>query len=207
MHTKQLFASICYILLCSLKRHDETGENGNHAIFDNSFCVSVHASSIATALMAYDANITIENVKGESKTMPLTEFFLDPKEDISRECKLMPGELITQINIPPTSASTKSFYSKEGMRESYDWSTADVAVVVEMKGSVCSNARIILGAAAPIPYRALKAEQVLNGKSVTKDLAKQVADAAMDDAKPLSRNSYKVPLFKSIIQQAIMVLS
>jgi xanthine dehydrogenase YagS FAD-binding subunit len=181
----------------------KNGENENHAILNNGTCVSVHASSVSTALMAFDAVVMIINGKNEMKEVPIEEFFVGPGEDASTETILKDDEIITGITLPAQGSNSKSYYIKQGPRKSYDWSIADVAVVLKMNGSRCEDARLVLGAAAPTPLRSRAAERVLNGKNINGEVAQRAAIAALERARPLSKNGYKIPLFESIIKQAI----
>ncbi|RKN82374.1 FAD binding domain-containing protein [Ulvibacterium marinum] len=188
-------------------RHSETGENENHAILDNGTCVSVHASSIATALMAFNASVVIANAEGKQKTVQMDDFFVSAGEDIAMENILQAKEIITEIILPPPSKNTKSAYIKQVARESYDWSLADVAVVMEVSGNTCKSASIVLGAAAPVPYRSVEAQQAIESKTINSDNATAAAKAAMTKARPLSKNDYKVPLFVSTIKQTILEIA
>ena len=185
-------------------RHSETGENENHAIIDNGSCVSVHASSIATALMAFNASVVIVGADGKKKEVKMDEFFVPASKDISMETVLGPKELITEILLPAPSKNTRSAYIKQAARESYDWSQGDVAVVMEVSGNKCKSASIVLGAAAPVPYRSEEAQAALENQEINEPNAVAAAEQAMSVARPLSKNGYKVPLFKSIIKQAIL---
>lgn len=188
-------------------RHSETGENESHAIIDNGSCVSVHASSIATALMAFNASVVIVNAEGEKKKVLMDDFFVSAAEDISMETILKAQEIITEIILPVPAKNTKSAYIKQVARESYDWSLADVAVVFEVSKDSCKSASIVLGAAAPVPYRSMEAQEAIEDKIINVDSALAAAEAAMSKARPLSKNGYKVPLFVSTIKQAILELS
>ena len=185
-------------------RHAETGENENHAIIDNGSCVSVHASSIATALMAFKAEVVIGGADGKTKTVSMDEFFVPASEDIAMETILKPKEIIIEVIVPTPSKNTKSYYIKQVARESYDWSLGDVAVVMETSGDKCKTASIVLGAAAPTPYRSVQAEEAMTKNEINQANAAAAAEAAMSVARPLSKNGYKVPLFKSIIKEAIV---
>lgn len=180
------------------------GENENHAILRNGTCISVHASSISTALMAYNASVQIVNQENESRIIPIEEFFVSPGDDASRENVLEAGEIITEVILPSSPKGTKSYYIKEGPRKSYDWSIADVAVVLAMNGSTCDKASIVLGSAAPVPIRSTYAERVLNGNRINERIAQSAAEASMSRARPLSKNGYKIPLFKAILKEAIL---
>ena len=188
-------------------RHSETGENENHAIIDNGSCVSLHASSISTALMAFNASVVIVNSKGEKKKVLMDDFFVSAGQDIAMETILQAKEIITEIVLPAPSKNTKSYYIKQVARESYDWSLGDVAVVIETSGDTCKSASIVLGAAAPVPYRSVQAQQAMEKKTINNTNAMAAAEAAMSVARPLSKNGYKVPLFKSIISEAILKIT
>ena len=185
-------------------RSRRTGENENHAIIDNGSCVSIHASSIATALMAFNAELVIQNVKGEEKMVPMDEFFVSPSQDNAMETILQAGEMITKVKLPAPNDYTKSFYIKQVARESYDWSLADVAVVMEVSGNTCKKASIVLGAAAPVPYRSVQAQQAIENKAINESNALAAAEAAMSIARPLTKNGYKIPLFVATIRDTIL---
>jgi len=188
-------------------RHSETGENENHAIIDNGSCVSVHASSIATALMAFNASVIIVNEEGKKKEVHMDDFFVTAGKDIAMENVLQAKEIITEITLPAPSKNTKSAYIKQVARESYDWSLGDVAVVLEVSGDTCRSASIVLGAAAPVPYRSMEAQQAIEKKTINGENALAAAEAAMSKARPLAKNGYKVPLFITTIKQAILEIS
>jgi xanthine dehydrogenase YagS FAD-binding subunit len=157
--------------------------------------------------MAFKASVVIVGSDGKTKEVAMDDFFVSAANDIAMETILKPKELITAIILPPTTKNTKSFYVKQVARESYDWSLGDVAVVMETSGDTCRSASIVLGAAAPVPYRSLQAEQAIEKKAINQENALTAAKAAMSVARPLSKNGYKVPLFESIIKQAILEIA
>jgi len=64
--------------------------------------------------------------------------------------------------------------------------------------------RLALGAVASKPIRAGKAETLLVGRPIDRDAAKEAAEQAVADAKPLSMNAYKVEIAKALVQRAIL---
>lgn len=180
------------------------GENEYHAILENNSCISVHASSVATALMAFDARVEITGAKRRKREVLMDKFFVLPEEDLSRETILEPKELITAVIIPPATTNTRSYYINQGARKSHDWPLADVAVVMELSGATCKSAIIVLGAAAPVPLKSEFAAQALIGKAINEESAAAASEAAMKGASPLAKNDYKIPLFKAIIKRAIL---
>lgn len=182
------------------------GENQYHAIFDNQLCAIVHPSALAVPLVAMGARVVLTNAKG-TREIELEHFFLRPETEIMRESVIAPGELITEIRVPTARAGTRSAYIKQGEKESFDWPIADVAVVLTLKGNVCLKASIVLGAAAPVPWRASKAEAALTGKVINEASARAAARGAMEGATPLAQNGYKLPIFETIVRRAILKAS
>lgn len=180
------------------------GENEYHSVMNNGTCASVYASSVATALMAFGAVVEIADENGESKNIPIEEFFVTPYEDIRKENVLKAGEIITAVVLPAVSDKVRSYYIKQGARQSYDWALADVAVVMEMAGKKCKDAKVVLGAASPVPVRAKGAESVLMENGVLESSALAAAESSMEKATPLEKNGYKVTIFKTILQRAIL---
>ena len=73
-----------------------------------------------------------------------------------------------------------------------------------MNGTTVRGARIVMGAVAPIPWRVQNAERALVGKAVTEQTAMAAADAAIQGAKPMTQNAYKVQIARTAVKRAIM---
>jgi xanthine dehydrogenase YagS FAD-binding subunit len=179
------------------------GENQYHAIFDNQLCAIVHPSALAVPLMAMNASVILTSQKG-TREVELERFFVTPEKDIMRENVIGPDELITEVRVPPLEARTRSAYIKQGEKESFDWPVADAAVVLQMKGNVCAKASIVLGAAAPVPWRAVRAESSLAGKVINEQSAREAARLSLEGATPLAQNGYKLPVFETIVRRTIL---
>jgi xanthine dehydrogenase YagS FAD-binding subunit len=175
----------------------QAGENEYHAIFDNQMCAIVHPSAVAVALVALGATLDLTGKRGK-RQVQIEEFFVRPEEDVHRENRIAPDELLTDITIPKPANGSRSAYMKLGEKESFDWPIAEVAVVLGAKPAV------VLGAAAPIPWRAAAAERLLAGGSVTDETARAAAKAAVQGATPLSNNVYKLPVFETVVRRTIL---
>jgi len=182
----------------------QEGENEFHAIINNQPCASVHSSSVSTALLAFNAKVEILSSEGKKREVSMEDFFVHPSVDSRTENVLNANEIITSVVVPAVSENTKSYYIKQAARESHDWAMADVAVVAEMSGTRCKKAEIALGAASPVPMKARASASSLSGTDINEDSAANAGEIAMKDATPLAKNSYKVPLFKTIIKRAIL---
>ena len=181
--------------------HD--GENEYHAIFDNQVCAIVHPSAAACALTAFGAKLEIRSGKGVREAA-LEDFFIRPEQDVTREHSLQPDEILTEIRVPAPSPATRSAYTKIAQKESFDWPLAEVAVVLEQRSNVVNRASIILGAAAPVPWRAKAGEAVLAGKILNEENARAAAKTAIEGATPLSDNAYKLPMFEAAVRRTVL---
>jgi xanthine dehydrogenase YagS FAD-binding subunit len=193
-HCRKKGGTVCYA---------HAGENQFHAIIGNGLCAIVHPSSLATALVAYGARVSLQSKRGE-RTLPLEQFFQAPEKDVTRENQLGADELIAAVRLPATTAATRAAYHKEVEKESFDWPMADVAVVLDMNGHHCQRASIVLGAAAPVPWRAHSSEAILTGRTVDEHAAEAAANAAMQGMTPLSHNGYKLPIFRAVVRRTIL---
>jgi CO/xanthine dehydrogenase FAD-binding subunit len=164
----------------------------------NCGCVAVNSSDIAPALIALDAKIKIAGPRGV-RTIPTEDFFITLGSD------LKPDEIITEIQVPQPSDRAKQTFLKFRLRNPIDFAIASVASVITVEDGVCKDARIVLGAVAPIPIRATKAEEAIKGKAINVTTAEEAAEAAVTDALPLSKNAYKVEITKTLIKRAILL--
>lgn len=181
----------------------QEGENEYHAIFDNEICAIVHPSAAACALTALGAKVQVKGSKG-AREIALDDLFIRPETDVTREHVLNAGELLTDIRVPAPSDSTRTAYTKVGHKESFDWPLVEVAVVLERSNGVVSKASVVLGAAAPVPWRSTAAEKALTGKALNEQSAREAAAAAVQGATPLSQNAYKLPMFEAVVRRTIM---
>ncbi|MFN2549676.1 MAG: xanthine dehydrogenase family protein subunit M, partial [Myxococcales bacterium] len=169
------------------------GQNEMHAVFDNDLCAIVHPSGTATALTALGASLLLRGPGGE-RTVAIDDFFVRPERDVMRENVLQPGELIVEVRVPIRQAA----YVKLMEKQSFDWPLAEAAVAPG------AEPRVVLGAAAPVPWRAPKAEALIKGRKIDEQLAVQAAKAAIEGARPLQRNEYKIALLQTAVKRALL---
>jgi xanthine dehydrogenase YagS FAD-binding subunit len=182
------------------------GENDYHAILEGGPSYIVHPSDSAPALVALGATVHISNGSKE-RTVPIDQFFVTPKQNPRRENILLPNEILTAIDVPHAPVGAKAVYVKEMVREIWDFALCSVAAMVTVKDGVVSDARIVLGGVAPIPYRARQAEAALVGKVLNEASAAAAGAAAVVGAKPLAKNGYKVPLTQAVVKRALVSLT
>jgi xanthine dehydrogenase YagS FAD-binding subunit len=184
----------------------ETGREQSQygAIFDNATSPMVHASTPATALLAYGASVHVVGKQGKTRTIALGDFLLPPDFDRDRDTELAADEVLTHVSVPAVPANTSAAYHKQTERDSYDWPICDVAVVLTMNDRRVAAARIVAGAVAPVPRRMTASEKLLLGREIDERLAAEAARVALNGATPTEKNSYKVPVLEVVIRRTIM---
>jgi xanthine dehydrogenase YagS FAD-binding subunit len=182
------------------------GENQFHAIFGGGPSYIVHPSDTAVALLALDAKFRIVGPSGD-RILPAAEFFALPQQNPARENVLGPDEALAEIQVPATRMGTRSTYHKIMDREAWTHAVVSAAIVLEMDKQVCRRARVVLGGVAPIPWRLPKVEQMLAGQRINEALAAKAGETALEGAKPLAKNAYKVPLTKGVIRRTLLELA
>jgi xanthine dehydrogenase YagS FAD-binding subunit len=182
-----------------------TGLNRMNAILGASDqCVAVHPSDMCVALAALDAVVEVESAKGK-RQIPFTEFHRLPENQPQLDNVLQPGELITAVILPPLLFAKTGVYLKLRDRTSYAFALVSVAAIVEVQAQKITKARIAIGGVAHKPWRATNAEQFLLGKPINEQTFQQAAELALQGAKPLAHNGFKVDMAKRAIRRAVTI--
>jgi carbon-monoxide dehydrogenase medium subunit len=140
---------------------------------------AVPSADLPPILIALGATVVLVGTEG-SRTMMLEDFIVGPSRTA-----INPDEILEAVVIPDQS-TTGSAYLKFGLRASGALAVVGVAASVTMQAGIAEEIRIVLGAVAPIPMRAKKAEAKLRGKKVTEKLIAEAAQSAASECKPIS---------------------
>jgi xanthine dehydrogenase YagS FAD-binding subunit len=180
-----------------------TGENKYLCIIGGELCYIVHPSDLAVALVALGANARIAGPGGE-RVVPLEDFFVGPRVDVLRENVLKPNELLVEIQVPTPEGGMKGKFLKVRERKSWDFAMVSAAVCMAVEGGTCKDARVVLGGCAPTPLRVPRAEEAIKGKRLSEDTAAAAGTAAVQGARPMSLNEYKVTIARNLVKRAVM---
>jgi len=162
----------------------------------NCGCLAVSPSDIGIALIALDAKIVTTK-----RTLNAHSFFT---ASATGSTILDSDELVTEIQIPKPLDGARQNYLKFALRYPIDFAIVSVASVITVERGLCVDARIVLGAVAPAPVRAKKAEEVIKGRPIDQNAAAEAAEQAVLGAMPLSMNAYKVEIAKTLVKRAIL---
>jgi len=182
------------------------GENTYHAIFGGSGCFIVHPSDTASPLVALQASVKVAGPKGP-RSLPVEKLFVLPAVDHTRETVLGPGEIVTEIHLPPPLPGGKGLYRKVRARGAWDFALGGVALALSVKDGKVASARVVLSGVAPVPWRVPDVEKLLVGKVLDATLAAEAAALAVKGAEPMSGNDYKVPLVEGAVEESLLALA
>ncbi|MBA7630739.1 Carbon monoxide dehydrogenase medium chain [subsurface metagenome] len=152
----------------------------NLGTIGGNLCNASPAADTAPPLLALDARVNIRGID-KQRLVPLKEFFAGPGETI-----LASGEILAEVQIPITEPAAGSCFIKLGRRNAFTLSIVSVATLVKVKDGIFDDVRIALGAVAPTPIRASKAEEYLTGKKVSEQVIDDGAKVVTSEVKPIS---------------------
>jgi len=152
----------------------------NVATVGGNLCNAAPSADTAPPLLVLGAQVVIVGSQGE-RTLPLESFFLAPGQTVLR-----PGELLKEIIVPGPAECSGSFYVRHTPRARMDIAVVGVAAAITLgDGDVIVEARLALGAVAPVPLRALRAEALLTGHVLDDELLRAAGAAAAQEAQPI----------------------
>jgi len=178
---------------------------GNHlygVAFDLGPCVAPHPSTLAAALLAYDATVTT------SLRQHLTmDQVLGDGSNGSADHALAPGEIIESIELGIPLANERALYRRAISRSYAEWPLVEVVVRAVIADGAFKLVRIVSGAIAPVPIRLLAAESAAQGAAANAaTIAKAVAQSTLG-AKPLAMTGYKLDLLRGLVQDLLERIS
>lgn len=175
----------------------------SRATVGGNLCHAAPSGDMAPSLIAYGATVVISDGR-KDRTIPLEDFFTGPGQTVLKEVELMKE---IQISLPPR--PNFGTYVKAS-RSIMDLAMVGVAMlaVFESDGETCRDLRLVLGAAAPTPFRAGEAENMVTGHKLEDELIDKVSQMASDEARPISdvrsTAGYRKSLIKVMVRRALV---
>jgi len=173
----------------------------NRGTIAGNICNAVPSADAAPALLTLEARLKLVSPKGE-RTVGIEDFFTGPSKTA-----LTDGEILQEIQLPNLPKSAKGRYLKLTPRRAMDLAIVGVAVVVIAEDGVCKDVRIALGAVAPTPLRAKKAEAVLKGQGFDAEAMEKAAEVAAGESSPIDDHrasaEYRREMVRVLTRRAI----
>jgi xanthine dehydrogenase YagS FAD-binding subunit len=175
--------------------------NREHCIMGRSRCVAVNPSDTAPALIALDARMVVQSPR--RRLYDAEDFFIGPSVDIERMTVMKPGDLLTQIYVPDFWANSSFYFEKVRDRGSWDFQLVSVAAAFRMSGNTIEDARIAVNGVAPYPVRLDAVERLVRGETPTETVQNAAGDLAVQGARALRHNDYKIPMMRNLVRRAV----
>jgi len=173
----------------------------NRGTIAGNICNAVPSADSAPPLLTLGARLKIASGKGE-RTANIEDFFTGPNQTA-----LGDDEILQEIQIPDMPPKSKGIYLKLTPRRAMDLAIVGVAVLVTPEDGVCKDIRIALGAVAPTPIRAKKAEALLKGQKLDGALIEKAARTAAGQSKPIDDHrasaEYRRDMVEVLVRRAI----
>ena len=180
---------------------DCPARTGNHlygVAFDLGPCVAPHPSTMAAALLAYDATIMID----QRDRLTFADAFGDGSNGAADNA-LLPGELIKGVELPAPRRGERALYKRAISRSHAEWPLVEVCVRAVVKDGTFQFIRLTAGGIAPVPLRLAAVEAALQDKPASPANIAAAAEQAISGAKPLPMTGYKLDLLKGVVQDLL----
>jgi xanthine dehydrogenase YagS FAD-binding subunit len=179
--------------------------SGNHlygVAFDLGDCVAPHPSTMATALLAYDATIKTDRRSGLS-----VADLLGDGSNGRADHALDPGEMITRVTLPAPLAGERAAYKRAISRTYAEWPLVELCARAVVADGKFHFVRLAAGGIAPVPLRLISAEAALQGKPANAAAIADAAKLATNGARPLPMTAYKLDLLEGLVRDLMEQLA
>lgn len=173
----------------------------NRGTIVGNICNAVPSADSAPALLCLGAKLSCVSSRGEH-IIDIENFFTGPNQTA-----LNPDELVKEIRIPNMPTQSKGVYFKLSPRSRMDLAVVGVGAMVAQDKGVFQDVRIALGAVAPTPMRAKRAEDVLKGEKVHSETVMKAARIASKESEPIDDHrasaEYRKMMVEVLVKRAI----
>ena len=180
---------------------DCPARSGNHlysVAFDLGPCVAPHPSTMAAALLAYEATI----ITNRRKAQTIGELFGDGSNGAA-DNTLASGEMIRSVQLPPPVAGERALYKRAISRAYAEWPLVEVCARAAVSAGTFQFIRLTAGGIAPVPLRLSACETALQGKPANAANIASAAKQAIDGARPLPMTGYKLDLLSGLVRDLL----
>ena len=173
----------------------------NVATLAGNICHASPAANGPIPLLLYEATCLVQGLKGE-RIIPIEKLFAGVQKNT-----LKGDEILTDIRVPLPEDGARGIWIKFSQRKAMELATVGVGVLAWTKNGLCQEARLALGAVAPKPFRAGKAEKILTKKKIEEDRILKAAAMAVEECAPITdiraSKEYRIELVKELVFRAL----
>jgi CO/xanthine dehydrogenase FAD-binding subunit len=173
----------------------------NRGTVAGNLCNAVPSADTAPALFTLEASLKLISPNGK-RTVNVQDFFTGPNKTV-----LTDEEILQEIHVPNLPPNSRGRYLKLTPRRSMDLAVVGVAAVVVAEDRICNDIRTALGAVAPTPIRARRAENIIKGQKLSDEVIERAARIAAEECHPISDHrasaEYRCNMVEVLTKQAI----
>ena len=178
-----------------------------HSAMGGRLCYAVYPGDAAVALIPFDASVKLATPAGAKE---LTVEQLVPG-DLMVDGRIQShvvrfNEILTEVILPPPQPNLRASFEKLRPRGVWDFAMASLALSLQVRDNMISDARVVFGGIAGKPLRERTVENFLKGKTLTADLGDQAVAIALANAAPLKYNSTKIDMAKGLLASGLAKL-
>jgi len=179
---------------------DCPARSGNHlygVAFDLGPCVAPHPSTMAAALLAYEAKINTDR----RRALSIRELLGDGSS--AADHALAVGEMIESVELPAPLPGERALYKRAISRTYAEWPLVETCVRAVVSDGSFQFIRITAGGIAPVPLRLAASEAALQDKPANAATIAEAAREATAGAKPLPMTGYKIDLLSGVVRDLL----
>ena len=174
----------------------------NLATVGGNVCDASAAADISPPLLALDAAVELQSAAHGCRTLALAQFFQGVRSTARRA-----DELLTAIDFKRPAEAERWYYCKLGKRKADAISIVSVAMTLRLEQGRVEQARIALGAVAPVAMRAPEAENLLRGESLDAATINAAAAAAARESRPIddfrATGAYRRRMVEALVRRGL----
>jgi xanthine dehydrogenase YagS FAD-binding subunit len=175
-----------------------SGNHLYHVAFDLGPCVAPHPSTMAAALLAYEAKVTTDR----RSSLTIGDLLGDGSNGTADNA-LHSAEMIKSVALASPLQGERALYKRAISRTHAEWPLVEVCARAVITDGAFQFVRLAAGGIAPVPLRLAAVEAALQGKKANAATIASAAERATSGAKPLPMTGYKLDLLKGVVQDLL----
>lgn len=162
-------------------------------------CVAPHPSTLAMALLAYDAEAEIH---GEPPRT-VAALYGDGDRLHQSDHLLAPDRILTAVQLPPSRPGERAAHHRATSRAHAEWPLVEATARLALDGATITYAAVAAGGVARVPLRLTEVEAALTGREATPEVLTAAAATVLARCRPLPGTGYKVTLFRDTVLEVL----
>lgn len=162
-------------------------------------CITPHPSTLATALLTYDAKAEIHDEAPRS----VADLYGDGDRLHHADHLLPPHRVLTAVRLPAPLPGERAAHHRATSRAHAEWPLVEATARLALDGATVTHAAVAAGGVARVPLRLPEVETVLIGRDATPGTLAAAAATVLTRCRPQPQTGYKATLFRDTVLEAL----